>query len=177
MNGYPKESWKLSPKEVAPHFMKMFFRVSTATAGLPTRKDKAYRYVEVFFWKFVDHFNSCFFLANGTPVLGRKQIFYDSSSINVIIRACWETYLSFNHIYVKSETKEERDFRFLGWWLAGLLDRQEAPRFDANSVLKLAMEKADIMRIRMQLQGNPYFDKWTAKQRKALLAHVQHSAR
>ena len=114
MNSLPKDSWKIPPLELAPHFMNIFYRVSSATAGLSTGGDKIYRYVEVFFWKFVDHFNSCFHLARRTPVLGRDQQFYDASSINVLLRAGWESYLTFNYIYVQSESVEEREFRFLG---------------------------------------------------------------
>ncbi len=77
--------------------MRIFYRVATATAGLPTGGDKVYRYVEVFLWKFVDHFNSCFHLAHGTPVLGRREAFCDTSSINVLVRAAWESYLTFNY--------------------------------------------------------------------------------
>ena len=169
MSDYPEEPWKERPEDIAPHFMALFRRLSEATRGLPTHGDKAYRYVEIFLFKFVDHFNSCFHLSGGTPFLGTSQIFYDTSTINVVIRASWETYLAFYYIYVGSSSEEERDCRFWSWWLAGLMDRQAAPLFDVDSVLKMGMEKADIASVRIRLVANSAFQKLAGAQQKGIL--------
>jgi hypothetical protein len=70
---------------------------------------------------------------------------------------------------VQSVSSEEQEFRFWGWWLSGLLDRQNAPRFELSSVLKMGLEKADVTKIRLKLQVNPYFEKMSSNQQTELL--------
>ncbi len=51
----------------------------------------------------------------------------DFSSIAVLTRAALETYLTFNYVFIKPQSQEEKDFRFISWDLAGFIEREKFP--------------------------------------------------
>jgi len=53
--------------------------------------------------------------------------YVDFSSIAVLSRAALETYLTFNYVFINPKDKEEQDFRFMSWDLAGFIERENFP--------------------------------------------------
>ena len=46
-------------------------------------------------------------------------------SIQVLVRASFEAYLTFDHIFIAPQTKEEKDFRYLRYVYSGYFERSE----------------------------------------------------
>ena len=165
----PVRPWTMEILELAPHFGSIFWRLGQAIAGLPTRGDKAYRYIEVFLWKFIDHFSSAVHLAQGTRFPGIGSTFLDMSSINLIVRASWECHLTMSYLYIQSKSKDETRMRFWSWFLNGLRDRQKATPFDEDTRRKHEAERAQIADIINDLRENPAYGALPPKRQKAIL--------
>ncbi len=90
------------------------------------------------------HLGSLFYLTRGTklPKLGGNDISYiDYSSLFVLARAAYETYLNFNFIFVAPQTIMEKKFRHMVWELGALVDRQKFPVTEGEDIIKLKSEK------------------------------------
>jgi hypothetical protein len=104
-----------------------------------------------------------FFLENG-----QDHIFFDHASINVLIRASFETYLTYFFIFGESGAEfPEKYLRYLTWKLSGLLDRQEAPVAKPESLEKLESEKIIIEKLMVEIEENIFFEKSNPKIQKA----------
>jgi hypothetical protein len=166
---FPDRPWTADPGELAPYLSRIFWRLGEAIAGQSTRGDKAYRYIEVFLWKFVDHFGSAFHLAKGTRFPGIESVFLDMSSINLIVRASWECHLTMSYLYIQSKTKDEMHLRFWSWFLNGLFDRQKVPLFDDEMKRRQEAERRQIADIIADLHANPAYGTLSPKERAAIV--------
>jgi hypothetical protein len=93
----------------------------------------------------------------------------DFSSIAILTRAAFESYLAFNHIFIASTNDSEMKLRFLGWHLAGFLDRTYyEPKADYQFEI-LANEKIEIEKVKESIRTNDEFLKLTEKRKKLIL--------
>lgn len=105
--------------------------------------------------KLVQHLATVLYLSNGTTIndVGSHRLaFTDHSSVNVLIRACFETYLAFHHIFIAAPTLEEKKFRHSVWELGGYLTRQRGPLVTEEGKRKVAGELSTIARLRKSIE-------------------------
>lgn len=82
--------------------------------------------------------------------------FIDHSTISVVTRAAFESYLAFNYIYINSE-ESLSVFRHKTWQLAGLIDRSQLLANTAEGKEIQAKEAFDIEELKRELSESPYF--------------------
>lgn len=84
--------------------------------------------------------------------------FIDFTSINVLVRAMLETYLTFCYIYIEPKDDPSlREFRRLSIMLSSLLQRQKYPVRTPEGTQQLAKDRAIIEKARVELQANSVF--------------------
>ncbi len=78
------------------------------------------------FVKYAFHLSSIFTLENKSlfSISDHTKKIYDYSSIFVLIRAAFESYLTYFYIFCDLKTEDERKYRYLCWWMDGLNIRQ-----------------------------------------------------
>lgn len=106
------------------------------------------------------HLASLLYLRPGTHFsdLGGVDVhFFDFPSAAVLCRASFETYLTFNYIFVAPCTDEERRLRYLTWSVGGLLDRQKATPRTNETVQRLDEEKDQIRKLLAEIEKNEAF--------------------
>jgi len=94
--------------------------------------------------KLFHHLGSLYYLSNGTslpPLMNHEISYIDVSSMIVILRSAFETYLAFNYVYVSPSSSDDRLFRYLIWDLGGLIDRQSFAAVEPENVAKKESEK------------------------------------
>jgi hypothetical protein len=94
--------------------------------------------------KLFEHAASAFWLSKGTRVPELPDVpvdFFDHGTVTLIARAALETYLVFYYIFLDPRTEDEFEFRFNGWMLAGLAERERHPFRLAEHQAQLAAEK------------------------------------
>lgn len=85
---------------------------------LPSKKKYWMGKEQIFSAKLVSHLYSAIYLTEGTyfDIENNQYKIFDKSSIAVILRAAFETYLTFNFIYVTPKKNvNEMKFRYLSW--------------------------------------------------------------
>lgn len=111
--------------------------------------------------KLFNHIGSLYYLSKGTPlsiICDHHQRYIDHSSITVIVRAAFETYLTFYYIYCDpSVTINEKRFRHLVWEIGGLRDRQAFSVVRPENMPKLEAEKAKLDQLISQLESTDVF--------------------
>jgi hypothetical protein len=149
--------------------MELLFHVVDSRAGQKITDETRWLYeTEVLAVKLFNHLATIRHLWNGTslPMIdGRPRQFTDHASVSVLIRAAFETYLTYYHIY--GDTKSSADTRKLRhdvWQLRGLLDRQGFRIISKEKAPILAQEKELIAGIISGIQANPVFKSLGAKQ-------------
>lgn len=150
--------------------MDLYVRVVESMAGVPSVGDNAWiKDAENLSIKLFYHLGSLFYLTKGTklPRLGGVEVEYiDNSTINVVARSAFETYLAFYYIFVAPTSNSEKIFRLKVWELGGLLDRQKFPASLEESKDKLREEKKRIELLVKDIQNNPIYKKQDTKRQK-----------
>lgn len=127
---------------------------------------------EVLGSKLFFHLCSAHYLFKGTKFAlenGQDRMFFDHASITVLIRASFETYLTYFFIYRDSEAEfPEKYLRYLTWKLRGLLDRQESPVATSEGLEKLKIEKTIIENLIAEIEENTFYQKSNSKIQKAV---------
>lgn len=95
--------------------------------------------------------------------------FIDYSTINIITRAAFESYLAFNYIYINSEDTLSV-FRHKTWQLAGLIDRSKLIANTSEAKDIQAREASDIEVLKSELAESPYFQNETKAIQNRLLS-------
>ena len=86
--------------------------------------------------------------------------FIDNSSINVIARSAFETYLTFHGLFVeKNLTDEEREFFVSLWGFRGLLERVKTPSSSKESEEKAKEIKEKIKEWRKKIKDHSVYKK------------------
>ena len=95
--------------------------------------------------------------------------FVDFSSIAVLTRAAFETYLTFNYVFIKAKNEAEKDFRFLSWDLAGFIERESYPYRNQEQKERLEKESQLKDKCSLELEKNTVFQELKETQKKLIL--------
>jgi hypothetical protein len=148
--------------------MGLFFR--TVDSMKDTERDKWLSEVEVLAAKLFNHLDTIHYLRRGTALQlpgDQPRTYVDHSSISVITRAAFETYLTFNFIYCDySVSIEKRQFRHSVWILKGFLDRQSFTVIRKEHLYKREVEKRMINDITATITNANIFAQLTEKQKR-----------
>ena len=107
--------------------------------------------------KLFNHSATIKYIYGGTPIPNHQKIFFDLPSLNVIARAIIENFLVFHYVYIQPKDKEEENFRYLSYWLSGLIERQKYPLESPQGKELIENEKKIIDHIVSQLNTNRYY--------------------
>jgi AraC-like DNA-binding protein len=148
----------------------LYVRSTQSMAGSEFRGSKAWIVEsEYLTLKLFYHLASLLYLHPGTHFtnLGGIDVHvFDFPSAAVLCRASFETYLTFNYIFIATCSDEERRLRYLTWSLGGLLDRQKAtPRTNATRQ-RLDEEEEQIRELHGQIEENQAFAALPPKRQK-----------
>lgn len=149
--------------------MELLFHVVDSRAGQTITEEARWLHeTEALGAKLLNHLATIRHLWGGTdlPMIdGHPRQFTDHSSISILVRAAFETYLTYYYIYgdVKSNIDTKR-LRHSLWRLRGLLDRQGFTCISSENAHILDREKALIADILKHVEGNPVFSTLGAKE-------------
>ena len=118
--------------------------------------------------KVVYHASSILYLFRGTRLddIPETSIdFVDHASMSVVARALLESVWAFHSVFVDPKTEDEFTFRFSGWMLAGLVERQEFPALTDFGREQLEKDKQAIAYHRKELQATKAFARLSVRQR------------
>ncbi len=149
--------------------LKIFVRIVEANKGTPTGEDDRILDAEGLALKFFGHASSALYLYQGTVLPDVGIDFIDSASINVLGRAALETFLVFHYLFVAPKAETERDFRYMSWRLAGLIERQTFPVQSPKGKEMLGKESELMGPLREELKNNDHFRILSQSQQKDLL--------
>ena len=153
--------------------MDVFWRVVNAGAGQKMTEDTRWLYeTEALALKLLNHLATIWYLLHGTrfPVVsGAARECVDYSSISVLVRAAFETYLGYYYIYSDTQASiDERKLRHSIWRLGGLLDRQRLTCISSRHAPVLEDDKKVVAGILSQIENNPaYMSLDSSKQKEA----------
>jgi hypothetical protein len=153
---------------IGQELVDLIFLAGESIKGYKVGGNKLIYYRQEFLYKYLQHFVSVLYLSKGTTVkaMGEQKIFYDMSSINVLIRAALETYLLFHYIYADGSDNDTIGYRFWSWLREGLLLRQTVRPTSQETITKLKEEKEEIRKIEDKIRSNKWFKSLSEKQRK-----------
>lgn len=151
--------------------MELFFHVVDSKAGQEVADDAAWFHdAENFAVKLFGHLGTIRHVWHGTnlPIIdGRPRQYVDHSSITVLVRAAFETYLCYYYIYGDIRCGiGTRRLRHDIWSLGGLLDRQNATSIMDHGMPVLEQDRQVISRLLSSIETNPAFQTLTPKQQK-----------
>lgn len=91
------------------------------------------------------------------------------SSVDVLLRAAFEAFLTFYYVFSIPETPEDKDFKYWSYRLAGAMDRKDFPATTEEQKATLANDKQVIQKLSERLQSNSSFQSLGEKTRKRIL--------
>lgn len=151
--------------------MELFFHVVDSLAGRKVTDETAWLHdAENSAVKLFNHLGTIRHLQHGTnlPIIdGRPRQYVDHSSISILARAAFETYLCYYYIYgdLRCDTTTKK-LRHDIWSLGGLLDRQNATSVTTSQGISvLEQDRKVIARLLSDIKSNPAFDALTPKQK------------
>ncbi len=152
--------------------MKLFFEVGDCMKGQKLNGHSKWLYdTEVLASKLFNHIGTLHYLLQGTHLTlpGKKQrIYYDHSSISVVVRAAFETFLTYYYLFCDpSSSPEERKFRYIIWKISGLVDRQNFSMVRKENITKLRSEKRVLDKLIAQTESSSVFFAPNEKSKKA----------
>lgn len=149
--------------------IKLLVNVVKASKGTVAGSDDRVLDAEGLALKFVGHASAAYYLYQGIALPEIVVSFVDPSSVNVLGRAALETFLVFHHVFVAPASEEERDFRYMSWLLAGLLERQTLPVQSPQGKQMLSTEAQLIPPLQTKLRENSCFKALKPGQQKDIL--------
>jgi len=149
--------------------IKLLVNVVKASKGTVAGSDDRVLDAEGLALKFVGHASAAYYLYKGIALPEIGANFVDPSSVNVLGRAALETFLVFHHVFVAPASEEERDFRYMSWLLAGLLERQTFPVQSPQGKEMLSTEAQLIPPLQAKLRDNSCFKALKPGQQKDVL--------
>lgn len=149
--------------------LEILIKIVEANKGIHAGSDDRVLDAEGLALKFFGHACSAIYLYRSTTIPEVKASFFDVGSINVLGRAALETFLVFHYVFVDPTSEQEKDFRYLSWLLAGLLEMQEYTVQSSKGKELLSAEAKLIAPLQEKLADNPYFLKLSHNQRKNLM--------
>lgn len=89
--------------------------------------------------------------------------FIDWSSIEVLARACVETYLAFHYLYIEPDTDDELEFRYNAWMLAGFAKRESFPVTTDKARKQFAIDARVNEKHRKRIRKTAHFQRLSPK--------------
>lgn len=122
--------------------------------------------------KIISHAISAHYLSHGYQVANDKHLYaeqIDFSSISVLVRAAFESYLTFNYVFISAKNEDELAFRFRCWNLGGFLDRADFIPTEEKHIKLKEYEKSQIDLIKSELYHSKTFENLKSQDKKAAL--------
>ena len=148
--------------------LNVFANVLEANKGILAGPDDKILDAEGLASKCFFHSSSFLYLLRSTNVPELDISFFDTGSINVVARAALESFLVFHYVFVEPTNEVEKDFRYLSWKLADLMERQKYDAMSPQGKIKQGHEKELITNIKNKISENQFYNQITPKQQKAL---------
>lgn len=148
-----------------------FIIVANSLKGLKMPEDERIRFAEPLAKKAIWHIISALSLFNETKLILTDNSYtksVDFSSMAVLARAAIEAYLTFNYVLIQPENKEDQDFRFFCWDLAGFIERENYPEKNEKTKQLKQSEQQQKQRIIKQLEQNSVFQHLSNYQQKQI---------
>lgn len=144
-------------------------RVIGANTGTATESEW---YAEGLANKFYDHAFFALKISGGATSLALPSgtiAISGVSSLDVLLRAAFEAFLTFHYVFSIPETPEDKDFKYWSYRLAGAMDRKDFPATTEEQKATLANDKQVIQKLSERLQSNSSFQRLGEKTRKRIL--------
>jgi len=144
-------------------------RVIGANTGTATESEW---YAEGLANKFYDHAFFVLKISGGATSLALPSgtiAISGVSSLDVLLRAAFEAFLTFHYVFSRPETPEDKDFKYWSYRLAGAMDTKDFPATTEEQKATLANDKQVIQKLSERLQSNSSFQSLGEKTRKRIL--------
>jgi len=149
--------------------LETLIKVIEANKGVAAGADNRVLDAEGLALKFFSHACSAIYLYRRTTIPEIMTSFFDVGSINVLGRAALETFLVFHYVFVEPSSDQERDFRYLSWLLAGLIERQQFPVQSLEGKKQLLDEKKLITSLQEKLINHAQSLRLSRRQQKKIM--------
>jgi len=159
-------------KEECLRLLDLLYRVIEANKGPITGDDDRYWYAEGLATKLFLHSASALYLCRETNIPDFPSTavrFIDLASIDVLARAAFEVFLTFHYVFFAPKTRDEQDYRYWLYRVAGFAERQQLPVSTEEHRQKLADEKRKLDDLLNKLYSNPLFNSLSEKQKRQVL--------
>lgn len=148
---------------------KILLEVIQANKGVPVKEDDRFIDAESLAVKFFEHSASIVYLYKDTVLPEIRLKFFDLASLNIISRAMIENFLVFYYVFSEPQNEDEKDFRYLVYWISGLIERQNYPIESPQGKIILVNEKKVIDKIIKRLENNSFYNNLGNKQKDKIL--------
>jgi hypothetical protein len=155
--------------------LRLNFEVLDAQADRRIR-DRRFSYFDGVAVKLFYHSVTAYRLFGGStrvdvPSLADLQLnFIDWPSLQVIARACTETYIAFHFVFVQpAKDRDLAEFRYNAWMLAGFRRRELTPAWGSEAVSQLGRDKKSIAGHRRRIQKTDAFSRLGNRDQDAVL--------
>ncbi len=151
--------------------MTLFFNVVDSRAGVRISDETRWLYEnEVLAVKLFNHLGSIRYLWYGTtlPVINlQPRNYVDHASLFVLVRAAFETYLSFYYIYCDTAaSNDDKQLRYYIWKRQDLLARQKVPCATSSHVVVLDQDRTILAELLSKIESNAAFSSLAKNQQK-----------
>jgi hypothetical protein len=164
------------------HFEKLLvvnLAVVDALTGKKAR-DPGFVYADILARKLFQHSLTAFALwtrhtkAAITDMGGEIEVL-DWPSIQVLARACVETYLTFHYLYIDPKSQDEFEFRYCAWMLAGFTRRESFPTITERGLQQIARDRVANEKYRRRIRKTAHFQRLKSRtQERVLAGHDWH---
>ncbi|MGM8317057.1 hypothetical protein ACSXC5_17610 (plasmid) [Clostridium perfringens] len=163
---YTSFSKDIENSEVRFYFDSIFKKITSAISNQEI-SDELYYWANCLFQKYKIQFYSIMKLTdNFTNDLENKYEYFDIVSIHTLIRSCYETFLLFDYIYLKSKSLDEQHLKLLLYKYNGFKDQLHIVIKNSDKYNKI---KVDIKKTKSEIYKNNFFMNLDDKTKNKLL--------
>lgn len=161
---------KPAEEQQAIDLMGLLVRVADRCDCGPTKADEVQHWALGFAMKLIAHSSSVMtLLRQGSRLHEGMEAFLDRTSICVLVRAAWECFLLFHHIFVDPPTDALRELRYLRWSIESPRRRQSFEALLDGQKEQQALEAGELDKTESRLRSSFAFREMTAKEQKTFL--------
>jgi len=156
--------------------LNIYMNVIEANKGIPAKNDLRVIDAEGLAIKLYSHTISILYLYRGINIpdlIIPIKNYPDPPSVDVLVRAAFETFLVFYYVFIDSSEESEIDFKYQSWELSGLYQRQKFPATLEDSIKKLAAEKKLIIELEEKIKQNTIYNSLLEKQKKSYFSNLK----
>lgn len=153
--------------------LRLNYDVVEALAGKKP-KDRELAFGEGLSQKLFGHAVSAFHLKRNRtnlriPSFDFDVKFVDWASLQVLARASIEVAIAFNYVFRDPASKDEAEFRYLAWMLAGFVQRESFPVQTPEGKKQIAIDIKTNAQMRRRIMKTAVFQGLTERQKKSVL--------